>query len=79
MKYSYDSFVEELRLGSEIEFTYSNVTYFLTYDKRGTILMDVDKKIKQIFKDDDDFLENAVIDSKKIIQIWDEVTVETIY
>lgn len=79
MKYSYNDFVYYFKLGHEIEFNYSNTTYFATYDKRGAILINVNKKSEQIFKNHDDFLENALIDSQKIIKIWDKVTVETIY
>lgn len=79
MEYSYNDFIEELKLGSEIEFTYKNIAYFVTYDARGTILIKVDDKTKQIFKNDDDFLANATFDSKKIYQIWNDIRVDTIY
>lgn len=79
MEYSYNDFVTDVKMGREIKFTHRNNTYFVTYDNRGIILINVSNKTKQIFKNDDELLSNALINSKRILQIWDDISVDTIY
>lgn len=78
MYYSYNDFVEDLKLGSEIEFTYKNIAYFVFYDERGTILIKVDDSTKKVFKNTDEFLASKIFDSEKISEVWDNISVDTV-
>jgi len=60
MEYSYNNFIEDLKLGSEIELSYMNSSYFIFYDDRGSILINVDDNTKLIFKSDEEFLSSPI-------------------
>ena len=79
MIYPFNEFVRDLKLGREVEFTYNNIGYFISYDNRGSTLFKEDDKTIQIFKDFDELLTNARIDSKPLIQVWGEVRSVTVY
>jgi hypothetical protein len=78
VEYSYNDFVEDLKLGSEIEFTYNNINYFLFYDERGTILVKLDDKTKQIFRSIQEFLSSKLFQSKRIYEVWDDISINTV-
>lgn len=78
MEYLYNDFVKDLKLGSEIEFTYSDIRYFVFYDDRGTILLKVNDNTKLIFENTDDFLSSGLFDTKTIFEIWDDIDAITV-
>lgn len=79
MEYSYEEFVEYVKMGHEIEFIYNKATYFITHDKKGWILAKIDGKTLQYFVNPDDLLENARIDSKSLLDVWSHIEIDTIY
>lgn len=79
MKYSYNEFVEYVKIGHEIEFTYKGIIYFETHNGREVILLKTDDNIKQIFRNQDEFLSKVRIDSKRIEEIWNDIIIESIY
>ncbi|EYE87144.1 hypothetical protein Q428_15000 [Fervidicella metallireducens AeB] len=79
MEYSYEEFMEDVKMGHEIEFIYHKVTYFITHDNRGWILANINDKTSQCFTNVEDLLENARIDSKSLSNVWTQVEIDTIY
>lgn len=76
--YLYTDFVEDLKLGSEIEFSYKDIPYFVFYDDRGTVLINLKDKITHIFENDDDFLDSQIFESKILQQVWDDINIDTV-
>lgn len=79
MEYSFEEFIEDINMGREIEFVYNNIMYFITYNKKGWLLINsVDKK-NQCFANSNELLQNAKIDNYNLIELWDKIKIDTVY
>ncbi|GAA0180837.1 hypothetical protein SH2C18_34630 [Clostridium sediminicola] len=74
MKYTYSDLVEDLELGQEIEFKYSGDRYSISANISGWYLTKYGEVEYQSFKDIDDLLQNARINSMSLKDIWNETT-----
>lgn len=79
MNYSFEEFTEDVNMGREIEFFYKNIMFFITYDSRGWLLIKTDNKATQYFLSADDLLTSATIDSQNLIDLWNEIKIESVY
>ncbi|WP_055666121.1 hypothetical protein [Desnuesiella massiliensis] len=61
--------------GGEVEFYYKDELYSISHNTQGWYLSKYGNQEYQTFKDCEDLLENAVIESRELSEIWDEVRV----
>lgn len=64
-----------LSCGGEVEFYYKGELYSISHNNEGWYLSKYGDEQYQKFMDYEELLENAVIDSKKTREIWNEVEV----
>lgn len=80
MEYSFDEFIKDVKMGREIEFIYNKTMYFVTHDnKREWLLIKTDDKTSQCFDCSESFIKNAKIGSQYLVELWDEVKLDTVY
>lgn len=69
-----DDFIGGLNFYSEMEFTYKGISYGVTYTKYDMIdLWIFYGDTVELFKNDDDFRNNAKVDGKLLKDIWHDV------
>lgn len=73
MRYTYEELIEDLEMGMEVEFFYNQRRYSISHNTKGWYLSQYGEERYQTFHDYEELLENAVIESKKLDEIWHEV------
>lgn len=79
MKLSYDTLVEYLRQGREIEFYFSGKKYSFSNNNDGCYITEYNNPIDQAFKTPDELIEKGTIDGHSIKEIWDSVVIDIIF
>ncbi len=80
MKCSYEEFEAEIRLGREVEFIFRDDRYSITNTPEGWQFMKYyDYDTLQVYDDEEDFLQNANINSKPLKEIWNEIKIDIIF
>jgi len=79
LEYLFNEFVKDVKMGREIEFTYNKNMYFVTHNKRGWLLIKTDDRTSQCFDCSESLIKNAKIGSEYLIELWDEIKLDTVY
>ncbi|AFK85432.1 MULTISPECIES: hypothetical protein [Thermoanaerobacterium] len=79
MKYSYLELKEDLSIGHEVEFLYNGEKYSISHNEKGWYLTKFSDNIYQSFCNSEELLKKALINNKRIEEIWDNVVVESVF
>ncbi|MFT8352731.1 hypothetical protein [Clostridium saccharoperbutylacetonicum] len=79
MKYDFTDLKEDLSIGHEIEFTYNENKYSISNNSNGWYLIKYGDEDGQSFDNYEQLIENAVIDSKNLEEIWNNVVVNNVF
>jgi hypothetical protein len=79
LEYSYQQLVEDLHIGHEIEFLFSNKKYSFSNNESGWFLTVFGEEQYQSFCSVSSLLEQARIEGKSIEEIWIYVNVTSIF
>ncbi|MFM1652562.1 hypothetical protein ACI7RC_10740 [Brevibacillus sp. B_LB10_24] len=80
MKYSYEDFEADIKLGREVEFIYMNNRYSITNTQEGWQFMKYyDYDTLQVFENEEDLLKNANINSKPLKELWNDISIDIIF
>lgn len=69
----YEQLIERVGWGEEFLFEYNNEEYWISQNKYGYYLTKVSDGYTQEFKNISELFQNARIDKKTILQIWNDI------
>jgi hypothetical protein len=79
LKYSFDELKKDLEIGHEVEFYYLDGKYSISSNKDGWYLTRFEDGSYQSYKNPDELLEYATINSSKFKDIWDNVVIDSVF
>ena len=79
MRYTYEDFIKDLKIGHEFDFCCKNEKYAIAEASEGWYIIKVGEDDCRCYKDISNFIANLSIDSKHISTIWDDITFNMIY
>lgn len=69
----YEELIERVSWGEEFSFQYHGEKYWISQNSNGHYLTRVSDGYSQDFKTTEELFEKARIDSKTILQMWEEI------
>lgn len=79
MDYTFEKLKNDLSIGHEIEFTYSDRKFSITNTPNGWVLTEYYKEDAHVFSSHHDLLQHGTIDGRSLQSIWHDVTVTTVF
>ncbi|MCJ8012730.1 hypothetical protein MUG84_13415 [Paenibacillus sp. KQZ6P-2] len=79
MEYTYQEFIEDLNMGHEIEFLLDCERYSISYNNNGWHLTKFGNEKYSTYGNVNDLLDNAKINNKSLLEIWNRIKIDSIF